>query len=238
MTGNQDYRTGGGNNLDFSGGGSQYVQHASTTTPSPFLPFFPPNPSHPTTQTSTTQLTCFPIFPRAEFDGAMHHAQQHSTTGEDSSLFSTALSMLSGKKQEYANEDLDEQSAVQAHQSLYSDENDGRNPPPQQQQQQQQHSSATLGAGAAMQALKMFSGGGGGGQQPPQSQNAFIGLAMGQASKLFDQQSQQGKVESGADKQSVVNDAAKMALKMYLKGQAGGAGGGPGGLMGMAGKFL
>ncbi len=63
---------------------------------------------------------------------------------------------------------------------------------------------------------------------------------MGQASRLFDEQSAQGKVEPGADKQSVVNDAAKMALKMYLKSQggAGGAGGGPGGLLGMASKFL
>lgn len=90
-----------------------------------------------------------------------------------------------------------------------------------------------------MQALKMFSGGGGHQQQQQQGgQNAFIGMAMGQASKLFDQQSQQGRVESGTDKQSVINEAGKMALKMYLKGQAGGGGGGPGGLMGMAGKFL
>lgn len=41
----------------------------------------------------------------------------------------------------------------------------------------------------------------------------MIGLAMSEASRLFDQQSSQGNVASGTDKQSVVNTAAKMALK-------------------------
>ncbi|KAL9626019.1 MAG: hypothetical protein Q9204_007650 [Flavoplaca sp. TL-2023a] len=107
-----------------------------------------------------------------------------------------------------------------------------------------QHNSESMGAGAAMQALKMFSGGdqgqqhGGGGGG---GQNAFIGMAMGQASKLFDEQQSQGKVDPSTDKQSVVNNAAKMAFKMYMKSQASGGGaasGGPGGLMGMASKFL
>lgn len=84
----------------------------------------------------------------------------------------------------------------------------------------------------------MFSGGGGGTEpRGGNSQNAFIGMAMGQASKLFDQQSAQGNVEPGADKQSAVNNAAKMAFKMYMKSQGGG-GGGPGGLMSLASKFM
>jgi hypothetical protein len=50
-----------------------------------------------------------------------------------------------------------------------------------------------MGAAAAMQALKMFTGGGGGGgNQGKGGQNEFIGMAMGQAAKLFDQQSSQG----------------------------------------------
>jgi hypothetical protein len=69
-----------------------------------------------------------------------------------------------------------------------------------------------LGAGAAMQALKMFSGGQGG-QQGGGGQTQLIGMAMSEASKLFDQQNQQGNVASGTDKQSVVNMAAKMAMK-------------------------
>ena len=94
-----------------------------------------------------------------------------------------------------------------------------------------------MGSAAAMQALKMFTGGGGGGgsSQGGNSQNAFIGMAMGQASKLFDQQSSQGQVAPGADKQSAINSAAKMALSMYMKGQGGG---GSGGLMGLASKFM
>jgi hypothetical protein len=41
-----------------------------------------------------------------------------------------------------------------------------------------------------MQAMKMFTGGQSAGQGSPQS--AFMGMAMGQAAKLFDQQSAQG----------------------------------------------
>lgn len=130
-----------------------------------------------------------------EYQGAMSHAHQHSSYGgnssDESSLFSNALGFLSGNKQNIAEDgDIDESQAINAHQAMYGE---GRH--------QQQHSSETVGAGAAMQALKMFTGGGsgaggmgshGGGN----SQNQFIGMAMAQASSLFDQQSSQGKVVS------------------------------------------
>jgi hypothetical protein len=77
-----------------------------------------------------------------------------------------------------------------------------------------QQSSSALGGAAAMQALKMFSGGGSGGGQGGQAQ--MIGMAMSEASKLFDSQASQGNVQSGMDKQSVINSAAKMALQMYV----------------------
>ena len=91
----------------------------------------------------------------------------------------------------------------------------------------------------------MFTGGGGGGGggsgmgggQGQGSQNQFVGMAMSEASKLFDQQSSQGQVAPGADKQSAINSAAKMALSMYMKGQGGGSGG-AGGLMSLASKFM
>ncbi|KAI4125507.1 MAG: hypothetical protein LQ347_005364 [Umbilicaria vellea] len=63
-------------------------------------------------------------------------------------------------------------------------------------------------------------------------------MAMGQAGKLFDQQSAQGNVNPGASKQSAITSAAEMAMKMYMKNQMGGGGGGMGGLMGMASKFM
>jgi len=81
--------------------------------------------------------------------------------------------------------------------------------------------------------LKMFQGGGGGsGGSGGQSQ--MISMAMSEASKLFDQQSSQGNVQGGTDKQSAINSAAKMALQMYMKSQ----GGGGGGLMSLASKFF
>ena len=83
----------------------------------------------------------------------------------------------------------------------------------------------------------MFSGGGGSSGQGGQGgQNQFVGMAMGEASKLFDSQSAQGNVAQGADKQSAVNSAAKMALQMYMKSQGGGSG--AGGLMSLASKFM
>lgn len=81
--------------------------------------------------------------------------------------------------------------------------------------------------------MKMFQGGGGGsGGSGGQSQ--MISMAMSEASKLFDQQSSQGNVQGGTDKQSAINSAAKMALQMYMKSQ----GGGGGGLMSLASKFF
>lgn len=54
--------------------------------------------------------------------------------------------MLSGKKNDYANEGVDEQGAVQAHQAMYGGgSGEGR-----------QHSSETMGAGAAMQVRFPF----------------------------------------------------------------------------------
>lgn len=88
-----------------------------------------------------------------------------------------------------------------------------------------------MGNAAAMQAMKMFTGGGSSGGS---TQSEFIGLAMSEASKLFEQQSSVGKVSSGASKESAVQQAGEMALKMYMKSQAQSSGG----LMGLAAKFM
>lgn len=124
-----------------------------------------------------------------------------------------------------------------------------------------------------MQALKLFSSGNE--PQKSSSESAFLALAMSEASKverplfprlslwkrfevpdvnanlenhaqLFDQQASQGKVASGASKESAVQQAGEMALKMYLKSQvsggsgasSGGSSGGAGDLLGLASKFL
>lgn len=136
-----------------------------------------------------------------DYQGALSHAQQHSShqggNPEESNIFANALGFLAGNKHNLANENIDEPQAINAHQAMYGESQH------HQQQQQQQHSSETVGAGAALQALKMFTGGGAGaGGQGSQgggnSQNKLIGLAMAQASSLFDQQSKHGKVVSFA----------------------------------------
>jgi len=142
-----------------------------------------------------------------EFSGAMHHAEQHAGSSGDSSLFSNALGFLSNNKQNIGNSDLDEQQAVRAHQAMYGGGGGGGGGYGGGMGGQgggQPHSAETVGAGAAMQALKMFTGGGGGGGQGGQGgmgsqgggggQSQFVGMAMAQASKLFDQQSAQGNV--------------------------------------------
>jgi hypothetical protein len=135
--------------------------------------------------------------------------------------------------------------SVQSHQQLYGGGGGGA-----------PASSGAMGSAAAMQgqytphsllmnplrnraALKTFSGGGSGGSSGGNSQNAFVGMAMGEASKLFDSQSSAGNVASGASKESAVQQAGEMALKMYMQSQGGGSGGGGvSSLMGLASKFF
>lgn len=76
---------------------------------------------------------------------------------------------------------------MQSHQQLYNGGGGGYG------QEQQQHDSKSLGAGAAMQALKMFTSGGGGSSG---DKNEFIGMAMAQASKLWEEKSGSGNVVS------------------------------------------
>lgn len=164
-----------------------------------------------------------------DYRRAEQHASTHAGGSADSSLFSTALGMLSGKKQSLKEEDLDEDDAVRQHKTFYGGgghEGSGH-----------QATEGNLGAAAAMQALKMFNSGGSGGSS---SKSEFLGLAMAQASKLFDEQSASGKTDPGASKQGAVQQAAQMALKMYLKSDSSGSSGGskPSGLMGLASKFL
>ncbi|PHH82438.1 hypothetical protein CDD82_6015 [Ophiocordyceps australis] len=94
----------------------------------------------------------------------------------------------------------------------------------------------SLGTAAALQALKKFTSDGGSGGGGKQSQSAFLGLAMSEASKLFDDKSAKGKVSSGVSKQDTIQKACEMALKFYLKSQ--GQQSGSAGLMSLASKFM
>ncbi|KAI9680120.1 MAG: hypothetical protein M1817_005137 [Caeruleum heppii] len=171
---------------------------------------------------------------------AISHAQRYAGSSADPSLFQSAISTLSQNQSSYADQDIDENESVQVHKNFYGG---GGVSGPQ--------TSGNLGTAAAMQALKMFTGGGAGpggqgGMGGGNNKNQLIGLAMGQASQLYDQQSSQGNMDEGTNKQDAILKAGEMALKMYMKsesggsgsGSGGGGGGGAGGLLGMAGKLL
>jgi hypothetical protein len=105
-------------------------------------------------------------------------------------MFASVFDNLMGKQQQIKNnnEDVDEGSAVQAHKQFYGG-----------QSGDSQATNGNVGAAAAMQALKMFTGGGSSGSAPASGgQSQFIGIAMAQAAKLFDQQSASGNTVSSS----------------------------------------
>lgn len=126
-----------------------------------------------------------------DFSGAAQHAQQHAGSSADAGMFQNALGQLNGSG---GHGNIDEDDAIRQHQAMYGG-GGGQSAGPA--------SSGAVGSAAAMQALKMFSGGGGSsggnygsGSMGGGGQNQFIGMAMAQASKLFDQQSSQGNIVS------------------------------------------
>ncbi|KAM7198261.1 hypothetical protein V8F20_006288 [Naviculisporaceae sp. PSN 640] len=180
--------------------------------------------------------------------GAADHAAKHSNMSENPDFFSSILNQLGSNKDQIAGQRIDEEAAIRSHKDFY-----GTNPT--SQSQASSTSSATnhgIGTAAAMEALKLFTSGG---ASQSTSQNAFIGLAMSQAAKLFDQQSSRGNLASEASKESAVMKAGEMALQMFLRSQMDsapgnkfpGAGAGPaglgsenslGGLLTLAGKLM
>ncbi|KAI2471362.1 hypothetical protein F4781DRAFT_429478 [Annulohypoxylon bovei var. microspora] len=170
-------------------------------------------------------------YARADDDdlrGASEHASRHAGSSGDSSLFSSLLGALSEKKHSLAAEEVDEDDAVKQHKRFFGrDDDDG-----------DEADDRSMGSAAAMQALKMFSGGQSGSSHESNSQSAFVGMAMAEASKLFDQKASQGKVSSDSSKETAVMKAGEMALKMYLKSNGGGASSSGSGILGLASKFL
>lgn len=169
-----------------------------------------------------------------DLSGAAEHATRNAGGSGDKDLFSSILGNFVGNKSKLANEDIDEQAAISQHKKFFgsSDDDDG-----------EEASSGSMGSAAALQALKMFTGSSSS-SSSGSSQSEFIGLAMSEASKLFEQQSSQGKVSSGSSKESAVQQAGEMALKMYLKSKSDASGGGSSGgssssgLLSLASKFM
>lgn len=184
----------------------------------------------------------------SDFSGVEDYAHQHAEGSADRDLFSSAIGMISGKHEQLANEDVDEQDVVSKYQSFFGGGDTGGSA-----------TSGGMGAAAAMQALKMYnSSGSSSSTSSGSTQNEFVGMAMGQAAKLFgeykdssntclqgmlimsiEQQSSSGNVASGESKESAVQQAGEMALKMYMKSEmSGGSSGSSSGLMSLASKFM
>ncbi|KAG6038078.1 hypothetical protein E4U41_004587 [Claviceps citrina] len=153
-------------------------------------------------------------------DHVLKMAQQHAAgSAGGSDLFANVVNAVGQTWDRIQTEDMDEQDAIKQHQHAY--QNDGK------------EDSSTLGTAAAMQALKTFTQSGNVAGSAS-GQGAFLGMAMAEASKLFDDKAAQGKVEGGASKENVVQQAVETAIKMYFKSQATSQGG----LAGMAAKLL
>lgn len=150
---------------------------------------------------------------------AQQHASGSAGSSGNSDLFSNIMNAVGQKQDKIQNEDIDEEDAVKQHQHAY--QNDGKG------------NSSSLGTAAAMQTLKKFTQSDNSASSAS-GQGAFLGMAMAEASKLFDDKAAKGKVEGGASKENVVQQAVETAMKMYFKSQATSQGG----LAGMAAKFL
>lgn len=110
-----------------------------------------------------------------DFSTIERFAHDHAGGSGDSGMFGQAMSMISGRQSSLQNEGVNESSMVNAHQSFFG----GGDP--------SGATSGGIGQAAAMQALKMFTGGSGGGSSSGggNMKQEFMGMAMGQAAKLY-----------------------------------------------------
>ncbi|CAE6412748.1 unnamed protein product [Rhizoctonia solani] len=157
---------------------------------------------------------------------AVQNATQHSGGTGDSSMFSTALGFISQNQAQHA-EPINEQHVQNAHAEAYD------------KGKASSLDAGSLGAAAAMQVLKSFtSSSGSPGTSGGDSRSQLIGMAMSEASKLFE--SQESKT---GQKQDAVNSAAMTIMKLLVQSKTGpgatNAGGNDlGSIFGLASKFL
>ncbi|KZV80883.1 hypothetical protein EXIGLDRAFT_398871 [Exidia glandulosa HHB12029] len=161
--------------------------------------------------------------PDIDDDDAVQRASAHAGDSGDSSLFSQALSFAKGSKTEHK-QPVDEAGVINAHKAAYQDGNASS------------LDAGSLGSAAAMQMLKQFTSGGGSASSGGGSQSQLVALAMGEASKLFDQS---GGAASG-NKQDAVNGAAMTVVKLLVQSKFGGGatGGENSGGIGALGSLL
>ncbi|RXG49555.1 hypothetical protein VDGE_06867 [Verticillium dahliae] len=153
---------------------------------------------------------------------AADQAAQHAGSHGDKDLFSGIVGALTQNRASVQQQGLDEDDVLAKYKKFFGGE----------AQRGDRADDKGLGAAAALRALKLFNSGETGGQKD--TQGGFLALAMAEASKLFDDKADRGEVEQGTSKQSVVQQAGEVAMKLYFKNQAEQQGG----LVGMASKFL
>lgn len=153
---------------------------------------------------------------------AADQAAQHAGSHGDKDLFSGIVGALTQNRASVQQQGLDEDDVLAKYKKFFGGE----------AQRGDRADDKGLGAAAALRALKLFNSGETGGQKD--TQGGFLALAMAEASKLFDDKAGRGEVEQGTSKQSVVQQAGEVAMKLYFKNQAEQQGG----LVGMASKFL
>jgi len=168
--------------------------------------------------------------PDLDDEHIVNTAQSHGSGESD--LFSQGLSFVKGQLGSGSinpqSHEIDEDGLKDAHTQAYQNGNASSLP------------ASSLGAAAAMQAIKNFTSGGGSssGSSGGNMQSKLIGMAMAEASKLFESQG-----AASGNKQDAVNGAASTVMKFLLKSQlssftGGGNSGGLGQLAGLAGKFF
>ncbi|KAK7398378.1 hypothetical protein QQX98_012245 [Neonectria punicea] len=155
------------------------------------------------------------------FNDAKQEASKNAGSSGDENFFGSILQAVSQKQGKLSHEDIDEEDAIKQHKKTYDDDDDN------------DADENSLGPAAALQALKLFNKGESSSSESS-GQSAYLGLAMSEASKLFDDKSSKDKVSSSTSKDAVVQKAAEVAMKMYMKSQ----GEQQGGLMGLASKFI
>jgi len=157
---------------------------------------------------------------------------KESHESEQSDLFSQGLAFVKGQMGNGGSHEIDEEHLQRAHSEAYKSEGNAS-----------KMDASSLGAAAAMQALKQFTSSGGSsdsrGKSGGNTQSTLIGMAMAEASKLFDKS---GGAKQGT-KQDAINGAAGTVMKFLIKSKfsqatGGSNSGGLGQLMGLAGKFL
>ncbi|RUO96077.1 hypothetical protein BC936DRAFT_142666 [Jimgerdemannia flammicorona] len=154
------------------------------------------------------------------YGAAYEYASQHSG-GHDVSVFQNAFQSIGHHNHEPVKTE-EVQSAARVHAEIY-EQGEGR--------PQSHHSPEDIGQAAAVHAFQHHQqqeeqGRGGGGT------NALIGMAMGEAMKLF----QAGGNSNSGDKSTMIKSAGMMAMKLMMSHQSGN--GGASGLGGMLGSLM